>query len=304
MSPLIALAVVAGLIGQAPIDRTVVATIDNEAVHASQVLNEINQAYRDKKLTEEARGAVLERAREQVIDRHLVLRYLTRTGQAASSQDVDFALAQLEKQLTSQGITLKDHCQRIGLEVADVRSLLAWKLSWNGYVEKHLTDQNLEKYFLLHKRDFDGTQIRVSQILLKPEGAGDQAAVDAAVARAEKLRGEIAGGKLSFAEAARVHSTAPSGKKGGDIGIISRHEPMPDDYSRAAFALEVGQISPPLVTSYGVHLLTATEIKPGTKTWQDVRSELKEAVTLYLFKWITERERPIAKIVLTEDWPQ
>ena len=304
MSSLMVVALLATLIGQAPIDRTVVATIDNESIHAAEVLNEVQQAYRNQKLPGEARSSVLKRARDQVIDRRLVLRYMTRTGQAASSQDVDFALAQLEKQLTAQGITLKDHCHRIGLDVAHVRSLLAWKLSWKAYVEKHLTDQNLEKYFQRHKRDFDGTQVRVSQILLKPEASGDKAAVEAAIARAEQLRAEITAGKLSFADAAKRHSTAPSGKAGGDIGWISRHEPMPEDYSRAAFALDIGAISPPLVTSYGVHLLTATEIKPGTKTWQDVRSELKEAVTLYLFQWITNKERPAAKVVVTENWPQ
>ena len=71
---------------------------------------------------------------------------------------------------------------------------------------------------------------------------------------------------------------------------------MPEDFSQAAFALKTGEISEPIVTSFGVHLITVLEEKPGTKTWRDVESELRPAVTLYLFRWIADKERPTAKI--------
>jgi parvulin-like peptidyl-prolyl isomerase len=71
---------------------------------------------------------------------------------------------------------------------------------------------------------------------------------------------------------------------------------MPEDFSRAAFALKKNEVSQPLVSPFGVHLITVLDEKPGTLTWRDVENELRLAVTLYLFRWIAEKERATAKI--------
>jgi len=45
-----------------------------------------------------------------------------------------------------------------------------------------------------------------------------------------------------------------------------------------------------------VHLITVLDEKAGTKNWRDAESELQPAVTLYLFRWIADKERATAKI--------
>ncbi|MCE9525651.1 MAG: peptidyl-prolyl cis-trans isomerase, partial [Planctomycetales bacterium] len=99
-----------------------------------------------------------------------------------------------------------------------------------------------------------------------------------------------------FADAAKKHSQAPTAKDVGNIGTIRRHEPMPEDFSKAAFALKKGEVSPPVVSPFGVHLIQVQEIIPGRRTWEDCREELRPAVTLYLFRWIAEKQRKEAKI--------
>ena len=95
------------------------------------------------------------------------------------------------------------------------------------------------------------------------------------------------------------NSAAPTGAKGGDIGLISRREPMPESFSKAAFALAEGEISGPVVTPFGVHLVRCLKIEPGQKRWQDVRKELSDAITLYLFTWAAERQRANARVKFT-----
>ena len=125
-------------------------------------------------------------ALEQVIDRRLVMAYLAKNGQAASKDDVDLALAQFEKELKAQNLTLAQHCEKVGLTIDDVRRSLAWKLSWKRYCEKYLTPVNLEKYFERYRREFDGSQLRVAQILFKLPTDADDAAVTAAKDRAAR----------------------------------------------------------------------------------------------------------------------
>jgi peptidyl-prolyl cis-trans isomerase SurA len=235
-------------------------------------------------------------ALDQVIDRRLVLAYLVKNGQAASKDDVAVALAQFEKELKAQNLTLAQHCQRVGMSIDDVRRSVAWKLSWKRYCEQYVTPQNLEKYFDRYRREFDGTQLRVGQILLKLPRDVDKAAIAAAKDEAGKLRQQIISGKSSFAEVAKKHSQAPSSESGGDIGWIERHRPMPEDFSQAAFALKKSEVSEPVVSAFGVHLVTVLDEKPGTKTWRDAETQLRPAVMLYLFRWIADKERASAKI--------
>jgi parvulin-like peptidyl-prolyl isomerase len=274
----------------------VAAYLNGEPVHAPEVEAEFRAAYGERKFSDADRRRLMRAALDQVIDRRLVLAYLTKNGQAASKADVDLELAKFEKELKAQSLSLAQHCERVGLTPDEVRRSLAWKLSWKRYCEQNLSPQNLEKYFQRNRRDFDGTQLRVAQVLFKVPANADDAAVAAAKERAAKLRQDIVGGKISFTDAAKQHSQSPSAAAGGDIGWIERQRPMPDDFSRVAFALKTGEVSEPLVTSFGVHLVTLLEEKPGPKKWTDVQNELRPAVVLYLFRWIADQERATAKV--------
>jgi parvulin-like peptidyl-prolyl isomerase len=270
--------------------------IDGQSVTKAEVELEFRRAFGERELTPEQQSAAQRAALEQVIDRRLVLAYLERTGQAASAQDVDFAVSQLVKELMAQDLTLGQHLQQVGMTESELRGALAWKLSWNKYLDRYLTDDNLQKYFDRNRRELDGTQLRAAHILLKLPADADQASVLSATEQAAAWRAEIVAGKRTFAAAAAAHSQAPTAKQGGDIGWIERHQPMPEAFSRAAFALEKGQVSAPIRSPAGIHVITVLDIKPGTKTLDEVEAQLRPAVTLYLFRWIADKERASAKI--------
>jgi parvulin-like peptidyl-prolyl isomerase len=275
-----------------PMQPQVVAKVDDEPITAAEVQREFDRAYGKQKLTDEQRQAELLRARDQVIDRRLVLRRLVRTGKAASAADIDQAFGRLMKQLADQNIKPAEHYERLGTSEAEVRQQLLWTLSWQKYLAETLTDESVARYFERNRREFDGTQLRVSHILLQAPGE-----------KAAEIRLAVVEGKLTFADAAKQHSRGPSAKAGGDIGWIERHQPMPEPFSKAAFALEVGEVSPPVTTPLGVHLIQVTEVKPGERTWQEAREELRAAMTIHAFRWLADKERPEAKIQRVDDWP-
>ena len=280
-------------------DRKIVARVNGEPIYASEVRYELNQALKGKQLNPQMLAVAQAKMREQLVDRQLVMTYLARTQQAASEQDVEFALEQLVKKLKAREQPLAEHLKSLGIAEDELRRELAWKLSWQKCLEKYLTDENLQKYFEKHRRQFDGTQLRVAHILLEAE-ATNTAAVEPAKKQAAEIRQRIEAGELTFEAAAAKFSRGPSAAKGGDIGLIERQQPMPEAFSQAAFELEQGGISPPVVTTIGVHLIRCLEIKPGQKTWQEVAPELQAAVTQYLFRWIADRERATAKVELVE----
>lgn len=62
----------------------------------------------------------------------------------------------------------------------------------------------------------------------------------------------------AFEELARKFSRCPSSKNGGDLGYFGKTR-MVQEFSDAAFVLEPGEISPPVRTKFGYHLIKRDE---------------------------------------------
>jgi len=75
--------------------------------------------------------------------------------------------------------------------------------------------------------------------------------------QAEKIRAEILAGK-SFADAAREYSECPSSRQGGDLGYFG-HGAMVQEFDKAAFEIPVNQVSEPVKTQFGWHLILVTD---------------------------------------------
>lgn len=278
------------------VEVKVVATVNGAAVLAAEVQMELRRVVKGLSLTPAAQTQMEATALQQLVDRVLILQNLERTKQGATKDEIDLAVDRLAKQLKQTGKTLANHAASLGLDEAALRRQFAWQIGWSRFVERHLTDENLGKFFDKHRRDFDGTQVRAAHILFKiPEG-GDAKTLASVLEKAQDVRAEIAAGKMSFAQAAAKHSAAPTKDTGGDIGLIGRYDPMPESFSRAAFALEKDAVSEPVVSAFGVHLIQSREVVPGSKTWKEVRPELEQAVAQYLFTWLADRERTNAAI--------
>ncbi len=67
------------------------------------------------------------------------------------------------------------------------------------------------------------------------------------------IQSEIEGG-VDFAEAAKKHSTCPSGKTGGDLGTFGPGE-MVKEFDEVVFKKEVGKVHGPVKTQFGWHLV-------------------------------------------------
>lgn len=283
-------------------DLVVVATVNGEHIHLSEVERELRTAFGTREIADSARPFFQAKALEQLIDRRLIIQWLRTTGRAAAPEEIELEISRLEKQLESREISLAKHLKSIGVTEAEMRRLLDWQISWRKFLARYLTDENLEKYFNDHRREFDGTRMRVAHILFKLD---DLSSVEDTIQRADKIRESIAKGEISFEDAAIRHSVAPTADEGGDIGFIERHRPMHEAFSQAAFVLDEQQVSPPVVTPFGVHLIRCIEIEPGQRTWQDAREALTTAVTRYLFDWAAAKERPNAEmeIQFTDGFP-
>ena len=75
---------------------------------------------------------------------------------------------------------------------------------------------------------------------------------------AVELLNQIKEGKINFETAAAQKSLCPSGAAGGDLGFFGKGM-MVKPFEDAAFALEVGELSEPVQTQFGWHIIKVTE---------------------------------------------
>jgi peptidyl-prolyl cis-trans isomerase C len=90
---------------------------------------------------------------------------------------------------------------------------------------------------------------------------------------AQEVKAKLDGG-ADFAEMAKEYSTGPTGPNGGALGWFSKGM-MVKPFEDAVTALEVGQVSEPVQTDFGWHVITLTETRDKpTPTLDEVRAEL------------------------------
>ena len=281
----------------------IAATVQGQPITVNQLERELKLVIKDHKVSAEDRADLQKQVLMLAVDRRLVLHWLQQTNQGASNQDVDLLLARLVKKLENEGRKLPEYLQQLGQTEPEFRAQQLWELSWQKYLDRYLTEANLQKYFEKNRRDFDGTELRVAHVLLAAPKNGSAQGWTKLQEQAAAIRADIVAKKVTFTEAAKQHSSSPTAAAGGDIGWINRRGPMPESFSAAAFKLEPGEISPPVETAFGVHLIACLEVKPGKLTWKDSADDLRPAIIHYLFRWIADKERPAAKIEYTDLWP-
>ncbi|MEA1923327.1 MAG: peptidyl-prolyl cis-trans isomerase [Pseudomonadota bacterium] len=129
------------------------------------------------------------------------------------------------------------------------------------------TPEDVNQYYQTHADEFkQPKQVRARHILVKDEK------------EAKAIEAELKKG-ADFATVAKDKSSCPSSAKGGDLGFFTRDR-MVKEFSDTAFALKVGEVSAPVKTQFGYHIIEVVEIKEaGAKPLDEVRTEIENKLT-------------------------
>ena len=129
-----------------------------------------------------------------------------------------------------------------------------------------ITEDEVKAYYEENKANYDQSeQVEVSHILVEDED------------KANELLKKIKDGE-DFAKLAKENSTdTASAENGGELGYISEGE-MVEEFEKAAFALEVDEVSDVVKSEYGYHIIKATGHKEAKEsTYEESKEDAKEA---------------------------
>lgn len=255
---------------------------------------DLDRMFLGRGVEESRREELTPRLIDELIDMRLIRQFLNEHKIEAPKDEVDEQVAVLRKMVegNKSGKTLADY----GYTEQSLREEVSLPIAWRIYVTRTVTDEQILKYFKQHRQEFDGTQVRASHILLKVSTSHESPELRAAREKSKELREKIVAKEISFEEAARQNSEAPSRDQGGDVGFFPWRGIMPESFSRVAFELKEGEVSEPFTTPFGVHICITTDRKPGDLSPEDARSEVQAVISQELWRKTLADLRAKAKI--------
>ena len=132
---------------------------------------------------------------------------------------------------------------------------------------KPATDEEIKKYYDDNVDKFQkGESVNASHILVDSEE------------KANELLAKINSGEISFEDAARENSSCPSKENGGNLGEFTKGQMVPE-FDAAVFSMNVGEISAPVKTQFGYHLIKlVSKSEASVYPFEEVKDQLVEVV--------------------------
>ncbi|MBG9841068.1 MULTISPECIES: peptidylprolyl isomerase PrsA [Bacillus cereus group] len=169
-------------------------------------------------------------------------------------KDVDKKFDEMKKQYGDQFDTL---LKQQGIKEETIKNGVRAQLAQEKAIEKTITDKEL--------KDNYKPEIKASHILVKDE------------ATAKKVKEELGQGK-SFEELAKQYSEDTGSKeKGGDLGFFGPGK-MVKEFEDAAYKLKKDEVSEPVKSQFGYHIIKVTDIKEPEKSFEQSKADIKKEI--------------------------
>jgi peptidyl-prolyl cis-trans isomerase D len=142
--------------------------------------------------------------------------------------------------------------------------------------EVAVSEERITEYYDTHLDEFKVPKtVEARHILLKVDPTADPETVETKRLEAEDLMNKAKSG-YNFAELAASYSEGPTRDRGGLLGAF-RREDMVKPFADAAFAMKAGEISQPVKTQFGWHVIKVEAINEAeTRTLEEVREEITD----------------------------
>jgi len=270
------------------VDR-VAAVVNNDVITLSEVekraapeLARIDQetsgAERGQK-----RAAAMKRTLDTMIDEKLVDNELKELKVTIGDKEVDAAIDEVKKSYNLNDEQLQQAVAREGYTIAEYREQMRKQIGRYKLISEKVrknvkvSDADVQtEYDRMTRAEGEDYEVHVRHILIAVPRNASQAQVEQARRKAAAVAVEAREPGVDFAELAKKRSEGSSSSDGGDLGFFKRGTMVPE-FERVAFNLKTGEVSEPVRTQFGWHVLKLEEIrKLGMKPLAEVRPEIEE----------------------------
>ncbi len=217
---------------------------------------------------------------EGLINVELLYQETQRKGITVKEAAIDEELKTLRGRFADED-QFKTALSKANLSEAALRSQVKRRLAIEHFIATQFAEKvtvsakETKDYYESHPQSFkQPEQVRASHILIKIDPQADESQRAEARKKIEEIKHKLHEGE-DFATLAKEFSQGPSGAKGGDLGYFRRGD-MVKPFEEAAFALKPGEVSDPVETRFGYHLIKLIDRKPETTIpYEDIKERIE-----------------------------
>lgn len=260
-------------------NEIVIATVNGKKITEEDLANRL-EAFRNADA--ETLNTIKQEILDQLITDILLEEFIDKQGLVVTPEEIEREVNQVRNNITGNQKdavqTLENVLASIGSNIGEFKRGIKHSLALEKYFNNKLDDKTLEKYFDGNRSLFNGESVKVSHILIDTRNMKIQEEISSALEQIKSIKREIDRG-AAFDEMAKKYSNCPSSQNGGDLGFIQRKGNLAKSFLDTAFSLRTGQVSEPVQTEFGYHLIKVTEKKEGANIkFGDVKENVRLAV--------------------------
>jgi len=295
MKRAVAVALLLGALGapaRAELVDKVAAVVNNDVITLSEVeqraLPQLARAeVKDPKERANLRQQILKQALDQLVGEKLMEQQLREKNMDVSDQEIDATIdsvkqeqhlgpEQLEQALHDQGYTMSSYREMLKKTLAR-RKLVAQQVR----PKVKISDEDVKaEYARWAKMESSDPEVHARHVLVQVAPGAPAADVEKGRQKAVALAQEARQPGVDFAELAKKKSEGPSASDGGDLGFFRRGVMVPE-FDKVAFSLKEGEVSDPVRTKFGWHVLKVEERRAvGVKSFDEMKDELRDKMLM------------------------
>jgi len=252
-------------------ENDVIATVNGEKIIRKDFDRRMNVI---KRLNQEVTRSVQIQVVNQLAKKVLLKQFVEGKNIAVGDEEVQGELEKvkyfLKSNPNSNGKSLEEILETQGSSISKLKDEVRRTLALSKYLDGRVSDDEKKSYFEENKNAFNGEKVKASHVLIDTTKLKTDAELEKAKQKIVEIKEEIDNG-ADFAEIARKYSTCPSAENGGDIGFFQRKGSLVEEFAEVAFTMEVGEISEPVKTQFGYHIIKVTDKEEGKDvSYEDV----------------------------------
>jgi peptidyl-prolyl cis-trans isomerase SurA len=249
-----------------PAETRIAAVVNDEVISVADIRSRLRMVMLSSNLTDspETRQRIANQVLRTIVDEKLQMQEAKRQNITATEEEINKAVAQIEKQNNMQPGQLDQALKQRGIERSALVDQLTASIVWAKLVRRLLSQTNVVSdeeidYALKRAQEtVNEPQSRVAEIFL----AVDNPQQEEEVRRlAERLSDQMRQG-ARFSAIAQQFSQSATAAVGGDIGWV-RPEQLSSELGKIVAQMRPGELSPPIRTGAGYYLLLVLDRRSG-----------------------------------------
>ena len=254
----------------------IAAIVEDHVVLKSDLIQMVNMAAIQNKIDPRTNPDAFIRLQSSVVqsmvDQKIMLEMAELDSIVVDEKEVNQALDQQIQMLVAQAGGESQAEDALGQPIKDFRREFWYDMKDRMISERYqqqllsaivVTRSEVKEFYKTYKDSLPVlpmmAKVRHLQVPIKP----GVAAKEKTKSFLSELKSQIVDGNSSFSDVAKAHSLDPSKNNGGELGWVKRGS-LVKNFETAAFTIELGEISDPIETEFGYHILETLE-KQGDK---------------------------------------